>query len=53
MENPRLTQKEICDETGIPLRTVKRIMSEPQKNRKLRRKGTNRNGLWEVVEQNE
>lgn len=51
--NPKITQKDICVKTGIPLRTVKRTMSELQKNGKLRREGTNRNGLWLVIDQKE
>lgn len=49
--DPKTTQKDICAKTGIPLRTVKRTMSKLQKSRKLRREGTNRNGLWVVINQ--
>ena len=52
-ENPKITQKDICAKTGIPLRTVKRTMSELQKSGKLRREGTNRNGLWVIIDQRE
>ena len=52
-ENPKITQKDICAKTGISLRTVKRTMSELQKSGKLRREGTNRNGLWVVINQKE
>ena len=51
--NPRITQKDICTKTDISLRTVKRIMRELQNLGKLRREGTNRNGLWVVIDQNE
>ena len=52
-DNPKITQKDICVKTGIPLRTVKRTMSELQKAGKLRREGTNRSGLWVVIDQKE
>ena len=42
--DPQITQKEICEKTGIPLRTVKRAMSELQKSGKLQRKGSSRKG---------
>ena len=52
-DNQKITQKDICAKTGIPLRTVKRTMSELQKAGKLRREGTNRNGLWVVIDRKE
>lgn len=52
-ENPKITQKNICAKTGISLRTVKRTMSELQKSGKLRREGTNRSGLWVIIERRE
>ena len=51
--NSKITQKDICAKTGIPLRTVKRTMSELQKSGKLRREGTNRNGSWVIINQKE
>ena len=49
--DPKITQKDICTKTGIPLRTVKRTMSKLQKSGKLRCEGTNRNGSWVVTNQ--
>ena len=47
--NPKITQKDICEKTGIPLRTVKRTMSELQKGGKLQRKGSSRSGSWVII----
>ena len=49
-DNPKMTQTDICEKTGISLRTVKRAMSKLKKSGKLRREGTNRNGLWVVID---
>ena len=46
--NPKITQKDICEKTGIPMRTVKRTMSGLQKSGKIQREGSNRNGSWKV-----
>ena len=52
-EDPKITQKDICTKTGIPLRTVKRIMSELQESGKIQRRGSNRSGSWVVIEHKE
>lgn len=45
-QNPRVSQKKLYEETGIPLRTVKRIMAALQRKGKIERKGSNRSGEW-------
>ncbi len=52
-DNPKITQKDICAKTGIPLRMVKRTMSDLQMSGRLRRKGSNRSGSWVVIDQKE
>lgn len=47
-ENSAITQAKIQSETGLSLRTVKRIMAELQKNGKVVRVGNNRSGKWKV-----
>lgn len=44
--NSKISQKEIHEKTGIPLRTVKRIMTVLQQNGKIERVGSNRSGEW-------
>lgn len=46
--NSMVKQKELHEKTGIPLRTVKRIMAVLQQEGKLERKGSNRSGEWIV-----
>ena len=39
--------------SGIPLRTVKRLMNNLKKDGKIRRRGSNRNGSWIIVDPKE
>lgn len=48
-ENPQITQKNIQLQTGLPLRTIQRIMAELQKDGILRRKGSTRSGEWIIL----
>lgn len=45
---PLTTQSQLKEVTGIPLRTVKRMMSGLQKKGILVRVGSNRSGRWEI-----
>lgn len=45
-ENPMITQRQIQEKTGIPLRTTKRIMSRMQSCGMIIRIGNNRTGEW-------
>ena len=47
-DNGKITQKMIEKQTGIPLRTVKRIMSELQNQGRIMRVGSNRSGEWRI-----
>ena len=47
-DNGKITQKMIEERAGIPLRTVKRIMSELQKQGRIFRIGSSRSGEWHV-----
>ena len=47
-QNAKVSQKELHEETGIPLRTVKRIMAALQRKGKIECKGSNRSGEWIV-----
>ena len=47
-DNGKITQKMIEERAGIPLRTVKRIMSELQKQGRILRIGSSRSGEWHV-----
>lgn len=49
-ENSTVTQAIIHDKTGIPLRTVKRIMSELQKIGIITRTGSNCSGEWYIID---
>ena len=52
-DNPQVTQNDICGKSGIPLRTVKRLMNNLKKDGKIRRRGSNRNGSWIIVDPKE
>lgn len=47
-ENPKITQKELADNTDIPLRTIQRTLKELRENGVIERKGGKRFGYWEV-----
>lgn len=47
---PLTTQSQLKEFTGIPLRTVKRMMSGLQKKGIITRIGSNRSGRWEIRE---
>ena len=47
-QNSKIRQKELHEETGIPIRTVKRIMAVLQQKGKVERQGSNRSGEWIV-----
>ena len=49
-DNPTVTQLQLQELTGIPLRTIKRIMSGLQKKRILTRTGSHRSGQWNIRE---
>lgn len=46
--NKKVTQTLICERTGIPLRTVKRLMSNLQKKDIIERVGSARSGEWHI-----
>lgn len=52
-ENPAITQKELKGKMQVSLTTVKRLMAELQKDGKIQRKGSSRNGTWLIVDQKE
>lgn len=47
-QKPEITQKDLQSETGISLRTIKRIVADLQKEGKVVRIGNNRSGKWQV-----
>ena len=47
--NPKATQKDMEKMLGISLSTIKRIINGLQKEHKIQRKGSNRNGSWVVI----
>ena len=49
-ENPSITQKRLQEKTGLSLRTIKRMTVELQQSGKLMRIGSNRSGLWKVID---
>ena len=51
-EEPTVTQKVICEKTGIPVGTVKRILPRLQKKGVISRVGNNRSGKWTVNKEN-
>lgn len=48
--NPRMTQRVMAEETGIPFRTLQRIMAEMVENGEIKRVGTSQKGHWEINE---
>ena len=51
-KNPFITQKELKEEMQVSLATIKRLMSELQKDGKIQRKGSSRKGSWSIVDWN-
>lgn len=47
--NSDVKQKELQEKTGLSLSTVKRVMAELQREKKIVRKGNNRSGKWMVL----
>ncbi len=50
-ENPRITQREIADETGLSRRGVEWNIKELKKKGRIRRIGPPRGGHWEVLDE--
>jgi DNA-binding MarR family transcriptional regulator len=48
-KNPSMKQKELVEETGKSISTVKRIMESLQKKQYIRRVNGKRYGKWEVL----
>lgn len=49
-EDGSITQKQMCDITGLSFRTIKRMTVELQKAGKIVRVGNSRSGIWQVVD---
>lgn len=49
-KKPDLTQKQMHDETKIPLGTIKRMLPRLQAKGKLERVGNRRQGHWKVLD---
>lgn len=49
-QNPRITQRELYEASGISLGTIKRILPGLQKKGKLIRIGNRRSGEWKITE---
>lgn len=52
-ENPAITQKEMKEKMGVSLVTIKRLMADLQKSGKVKRQGSNRSGMWMIVDPDE
>jgi DNA-binding MarR family transcriptional regulator len=48
-KNPSIKQKELAEETGKSISTVKRIMKSLQEKQYIRRESGKRYGKWEVL----
>jgi DNA-binding MarR family transcriptional regulator len=48
-KNPSMKQKQLVEETGKSISTVKRIMESLQKKQYIRRVNGKRYGKWEVL----
>ena len=51
-ENPAITQKVICEKTGISLGTIKRVLPKLQERGILVRTGNRRSGKWKITAEN-
>lgn len=49
--NPSITQSQIARETGIPLSTVKRVMTRLKNEGRISREGSRKSGIWVVNHQ--
>ena len=50
LKNPNITQKELSQKTKISIRTVKRIMSNLQMQKRIERIGSSRSGKWILLD---
>lgn len=46
--NGEITQKQMSQKTGLPLRTIKRMTVQLQKSGKIHRVGNSRSGKWQA-----
>lgn len=49
-ENKKITQKEMQEQTGTSLRSIKRYISKLQSDGVIKRVGSSRSGYWEINE---
>ena len=49
-ENKKITQKEMQEQTGTSLRSIKRYISKLQSDSVIKRVGSSRSGYWEINE---
>lgn len=49
-ENKKITQKEMQEQTGTSLRSIKRYISKLQSDGVIKRVGASRSGYWEINE---
>ena len=49
LDNPEITQKDLCEQMSLSIRTVKRIVSDLQKNNIIKREGSSRKGKWKIM----
>lgn len=49
-KNAKITQKEMQEEIGVSLITIKRSIAKMQKEHLLEREGSNRNGTWRILQ---
>ena len=49
LDNPEITQKDLCEQMSLSIRTVKRIVSDLQKNNIIKREGSSRKGKWIIM----
>ncbi len=49
-ENKKITQKEMQEQTGTSLRSIKRYISKLQSDGVIKKVGSSRSGYWEINE---
>jgi len=49
MTNPKITQKELMDKTGLTRRGIEWNLKKLKNEKRIRRIGSDRSGYWKVI----
>ena len=53
MQNPKITAREMSEETNFSLRKIYRIYDELKEKKYIERVGSDKNGSWKVIKKDD